>query len=198
MDIHQEMREFLAAAFGALFAIACYLTLRAILAETSDADWLDFAGVIFGVALTIGGTKAVDAVRDKAREKRQKDDFTLAVRSVSMGLLKCAEATTPEALFKEALATQSLWRVAAATIDQLPDLDFDHRAKIGVMQDGLGIMIPQLSDYSQLANTSNLGLFDTAKQIARSAGMTVLPVTELFGNPSPTRSRHRNMQGDIT
>lgn len=180
MNWQRESREFFAALFGALFAIACYLTLRAWLAGAGDADWLNFAGVIFGVALTIGGTKAIDALREQAREKKQRDDFTLAVRSVAMGLLKCAEAETPDVLFRQALATQSLWRVVAATIDQLPDLDFNHRAKIGIMQDGLHLMVPQLVSHSHLATTSNPDLFQVGKQIAASAGLTILPVTELF------------------
>ena len=145
--------------------------------------------MIFGVAPTIGGTKAVDALLTYSRKKRQRHDFTIAVRAIATGLLKCAEATAPDALFLQASAVQSLWRVAGATIDQLPDLDFDHRAKIGVMQDGLDVMIPQLVGYSQLAIGTNPGMFDPAKQIAASAGLTILPVTELFEKPIDQRDR---------
>lgn len=187
MKWQSEIREFIAALFGALVAIASYLTLRAWLAGTKDSDWLNFAGVIFGVALTIGGTKAVDALLNYTRKKQQRRDFTIAVRAITSGLLKCAEATAPEALFLQASAVQSLWRVARATIDQLPDLDFDHRAKIGVMQDALDVMIPQLVGYSQIASGTNPGMLDPAKQIAASAGLTILPVTELFEKPSARR-----------
>lgn len=189
MKWQSEMREFIAALFGALFAIACYLTLRAWLAGTKDSDWLNFAGVIFGVALTIGGTKVVDALLNDARKKRQRHDFTLAVRAIAMGLLKCTEAATPAALFLQASAVHSLWRVAVVTIDQLPDLDFQHRAAIGVMQEGLDTMIPQMVGYSQLATTTNPGMFDEAKKIATNAAATVLPVTELFEKPPARRDR---------
>ncbi len=189
MKWQSEIREFIAALFGALVAIAWYLTLRAWLAGTKDSDWLNFAGVIFGVALTIGGTKAVDALLNYSRKRRQRHDFTIAVRATATGLLECADATAPNALLLQASAVQSLWRVAGATIDQLPDLDFDHRAKIGVMQDGLDVMIPQLVSYSQLAAGTNPGMFDTAKQIATSAGLTILPVTELFEKPPARRDR---------
>ncbi|WP_066812302.1 hypothetical protein [Sphingomonas asaccharolytica] len=187
MKWQSEIREFIAALFGALVAIACYLTLRAWLAGTKDSDWLNFAGVIFGVALTIGGTKAVDALLNYTRKMRQRHDFTIAVRAIASGLLKCAEATAPDVLFLQASAVQSLWRVAVVTIDRLPDLDFDHRAKIGIMQDGLDVMIPQLVGYSQLATGTNPGMFDPAKQIAASASLTILPVTELFEKPSNRR-----------
>lgn len=189
MKWQSEIREFIAALFGALVAIACYLALRAWLAGTKDADWLNFAGVIFGVVLTIGGTKGADALLNYTRKKRQRHDFTIAVRAIASGLLKCAEATAPDALFLQASAVQSLWRVAVATIDQLPDLDFDHRAKIGVMQDGLEVMIPQLVGYSQIAIGTNPGMLDSAKQIAANAGLTILPVTELFEQPPARRKR---------
>lgn len=188
-----EIREFVAALFGALFAIACYLTLRAWLAGAKDSDWLNFAGVIFGVTLTIGGTKAIDALLNEARRGRQRRDFTLAVRAVAAGLMKCAEAPTPQDLVLHVSAVSSLWRVAVTTINQLPDLDFTHRAAIGVMQDGMEIIIPHLLSHSQIAANTNPGLFTEAKQIAARAGLTVLPVTELFekatqSKPAPARS----------
>jgi len=182
MKHHRAVVEFLAALAGSLVAIAAILTLRAWLAGAKDTDWLNFAGIIFGVALTIGGTKAVEALWEQARRRRRERDFNVAVRAIALCLAECAEAPTADFLFTRSMTLQSLWRVAAASIDQLPDLDFDHRAKIGIMQDGMDSMVPQLTSYALIATTTNPGLFEQAKDMASNAGLMVLPVTEILND----------------
>ena len=115
-----------------------------------------------------------------ARHRRREKDFTVAVRAIALCLVECAEAPAADFLLTRTMTLQSLWRVAAAAINQLPDMDFDHRATIGIMQDGLDSMLPQLTSYALIATTTNPGLFDQAKDIARNAGLMVIPVTELF------------------
>ena len=161
-----------------LIVVAIFIVTRAWLHGVSDGDWLQFAGVIIGVALTITGAKLVDEVGSRARRARCKHDFTLAVRAVATGLARMTDGPA-EQLTVTSISVASLWRTAEAMIDGLPDLPFEQRALIGNTRDALSFSLPNLSSNAMLIAT-NPGLVQTVREGAASLGLVVLPLTELF------------------
>ncbi|HKT85296.1 MAG TPA: hypothetical protein VJQ77_04325 [Novosphingobium sp.] len=137
--------------------------------------------------LTIAATKLVDVVLNRAHEKRSKEQFTTAMRAVVMGLTNPAEAESAQ-IPDLARATLSLWRVASPLVDALPDLSFDHRAKIGMAQMALDESLPVLANNAVLTVT-NPGLVELVKTGAANLCLTILPVTELFPTAPTERPR---------
>lgn len=173
--------EALVGGIAGLAVVAIYIVARSTVSNIEAKDWLAFAGVIIGVILTIGATKLVDWVLNDAAERRRQRDFTLAVRSVAMGLADMA-AAEPARLPDLGRATYSLWRVAMPLFDALQDLDFEHRTAIGLAQMTLEDCMPGLASNASLVAT-NPGLAPDVRAGAANLCRNVLPVTELFPVP---------------
>jgi len=161
-----------------LAVIALAVVARAVLGRTTDGEWLGFAGGIFGVTLTIGATKLIDWLISDAKEKRRKAQFMLAMRSIATGLKELADgdaARIPEL----ATATVGLWRVANPLIDTLPELDFDQRAKIGLVEIALNDNLSNLLSNAMLTKVTP-GLVEGVRAVAEKLRLTVHSITEMF------------------
>lgn len=56
-----------------LFLLAVYAVANVVIVGTEPANWLDFAGVVFGIILTVTGTLFIQHRADRRRDKQAAD-----------------------------------------------------------------------------------------------------------------------------
>ncbi len=178
MDLKARGTEALVGGITGLTVVAVYIVVRSVGSNIEAKDWLAFAGVIIGVMLTLGATKLVDWIISEAAERRRKREFILAVRSVATGLTDITNAN-PDEIHNLAIVAHSLWHVASPLADTLQDLDFEHRAKIGLARIAMDECMPGLLSNASLIPT-NPGIAAIVKGGAESLAGTISHVVDLF------------------
>lgn len=177
---------------GAVTGVGVFAWLVAMLVLTRGVepkDWLNFIGILLGIALTPGAARLIEWQAAHFEDRRRRRDFVTAAKLMATSL-EAIRTSDAAMLSQHARLLSSFWRVASGTINDLPILEMQHRVTIGIMQDMLNESVPVLTRNAQLVAT-NPGLatsIRTAAEKLLEATRAVIMVFEPRHEPAPVQN----------
>ena len=167
MNDRNRLSEALVGGGTGLLVVASYIVLRSLADGAGPGDWLNFAGVIFGVALTIAGTLIVTAIAKALSEKEKRAQFIRAVKSLGYACQKASLLDRQELILHGQIMEQ-LWRGALVAISALPNERYDEIVSGNIFKDGMDRAIPDLQAGALQVSQGTMTL-DTFREKARAA-----------------------------
>jgi hypothetical protein len=171
---------------AALMILAGFIIARANIDGAGPGDWLNFAGVIVGVVLTVGAAKAIDVVNAYAKDQRRKRITHMATQTVAVGFgtLHLAE---PDQFLGLTGALPAMWNVASASLNDLPELEFHEQAIIHLCRSNIDADLQPFVEFVGWAHAFP----DKTDEIRMRAGLIGRNVYDIMNVIEPWQGKAR-------
>jgi hypothetical protein len=159
--------------------IAGFLIMRAHYRGATDGEWLNFAGVIVGVGLTVAVAKGISMIEHATRVAQKKRDFLNQLRRI-VNALDVVSASPDELLVQRCTGIQIVWKTVREQALQLEDIGDGMIGQIAILRDVLD------QSLANLAATAIAGQTAQTRVMAKQFTVDPMIVIKEMTNPRPT------------